>query len=75
MNLHKIKQRQARLLVFLSIVLSHEYSGLSLECKQVLRILERSGKSIVESEVNWKRLTDFQLLIKLADNSFVLNAS
>ena len=30
---------------------------------------------MVESEVNWKQLTDFQLLIKLADNSFVLNAS
>ena len=52
--------------------MSHEYSVLFPDGKQVLHILERSAKTMVESEANWKQLTDFQLLNKTADNSFVL---
>ena len=31
-----------------------------------LRFLERSAKTMVESEVNWKQMTDFQLFNKVA---------
>lgn len=67
-GLSKVKIGQtSRFSVF---TVSYEYSGLSIEWKQILRIFKRSAKTIVE--VNWKQLMDFQLLFKLADNSFVL---